>query len=143
MCLNAVEQIAFADRIILNKLDLVTQEQKDAIKARIKVYACALTLGEGSKFLLCSGIMPTHILCATQQLTQPELHIHLLLRCTRLQAIGLGPPRPPLPPTAESPKAAKELACSGAVSHFTASRRLDYPASSSSTPGHIRVTSFI
>ncbi|KAI8467064.1 MAG: CobW/HypB/UreG, nucleotide-binding domain-containing protein [Monoraphidium minutum] len=33
---ESVEQIAFADRIILNKLDLVTPEQATTIKARIK-----------------------------------------------------------------------------------------------------------
>lgn len=49
MCLSVVEQIAFADRILLNKTDLVNQEEKDAIKQRIKVcvYVC--------RQLLCSG----------------------------------------------------------------------------------------
>jgi hypothetical protein len=35
--LAAVEQIAFADRILLNKTDLVSEEEKTDIKARIKV----------------------------------------------------------------------------------------------------------
>jgi G3E family GTPase len=37
LLLPAVEQVAFADRILLNKTDLVGQEEKETIKARIKV----------------------------------------------------------------------------------------------------------
>jgi G3E family GTPase len=35
--LRAVEQIAFADRILLNKTDLVAQAELENIKQRIKV----------------------------------------------------------------------------------------------------------
>lgn len=35
--LAAVEQIAFADRVLLNKTDLVSEEEKADIKTRIKV----------------------------------------------------------------------------------------------------------
>lgn len=35
--LAAEEQIAFADRVLLNKTDLVAEEEKDSIKQRIKV----------------------------------------------------------------------------------------------------------
>lgn len=35
--LAAVEQIAFADRILLNKTDLVSEEEKTDIRTRIKV----------------------------------------------------------------------------------------------------------
>ena len=34
---NTVEQIAFADRVLLNKTDLVSQSERDTIKQRIKV----------------------------------------------------------------------------------------------------------
>jgi G3E family GTPase len=37
--LPAVEQIAFADRILLNKTDLVAQAELENIKQRIKVTA--------------------------------------------------------------------------------------------------------
>jgi hypothetical protein len=40
--LPAVEQVAFADRILLNKTDLVGQEEKETIKSRIKVSLQAL-----------------------------------------------------------------------------------------------------
>lgn len=33
---EALQQIAFSDKILLNKVDLVTSEEKDALKARIK-----------------------------------------------------------------------------------------------------------
>jgi hypothetical protein len=43
----AVEQIAFADRILLNKTDLVSAEEKEKIKHRIKVNAGALGRWQG------------------------------------------------------------------------------------------------
>ena len=36
----AVQQIAFADKILLNKLDLVSDEEKQAVIKRIRVRAC-------------------------------------------------------------------------------------------------------
>lgn len=40
-----VQQVAFADKILLNKLDLVTPEQKAAVVARIKVSGPAWLAG--------------------------------------------------------------------------------------------------
>jgi G3E family GTPase len=34
---QAVEQVAFADRILLNKVDLVGEDEKQAVVRRIKV----------------------------------------------------------------------------------------------------------
>jgi len=34
---EAQQQVAFADKILLNKVDLVTEEEKDALKARLKL----------------------------------------------------------------------------------------------------------
>lgn len=36
-CSQSVEQLAFADIILLNKIDLVTEDDKKRITARIKV----------------------------------------------------------------------------------------------------------
>ena len=33
---EAVQQVAFADRLLLNKIDLVTEAEKDAVKAEIR-----------------------------------------------------------------------------------------------------------
>ena len=33
---KAQQQVAFADKILLNKIDLVSEEQKNALKARLK-----------------------------------------------------------------------------------------------------------
>ena len=33
---EALQQVAFADKILLNKIDLVTLEEKEALKARLK-----------------------------------------------------------------------------------------------------------
>ncbi len=43
---EAVQQIAFADKILLNKLDLVTDEQKRDVVKRIKVRRRAGCRGE-------------------------------------------------------------------------------------------------
>ena len=37
---NTVQQVAFADKILLNKVDLVTEEQKQAVIKRIRVRGC-------------------------------------------------------------------------------------------------------
>jgi G3E family GTPase len=37
---ESVEQVAFADVILLNKTDLVNAEQKDTVVKRIKVCVC-------------------------------------------------------------------------------------------------------
>ena len=41
MVLQAVEQLAFADIVLLNKVDLVDAEEKAAVIKRIKVRATA------------------------------------------------------------------------------------------------------
>ena len=70
LSMQSVEQLAFADVVVINKTDLVTDEEKTALKQRIKVimsytsFCSALMLptpyGDNRLVVLC---MHTHKLC--------------------------------------------------------------------------------
>lgn len=55
LCVQSVEQVAFADIILLNKSDLVTEEDKKRITARIKVlkslFSLLFTLWQAPSFM--------------------------------------------------------------------------------------------
>lgn len=45
---ESVEQLAFADRVILNKLDLITEEEKEVVKSRIHAINSSVEIIEAS-----------------------------------------------------------------------------------------------
>lgn len=70
MCLQSVEQVAFADVILLNKSDLVTSDDKKRITARIKV-------------LCCVSICSLYALCAVNLTKSMHCKMESALRLTQ------------------------------------------------------------
>lgn len=52
-CVQSVEQVAFADIILLNKSDLVTEDDKKRVTGRIKV-RCSLAVPSSAGAITCA-----------------------------------------------------------------------------------------
>lgn len=54
-CATAVQQVAFADKLLLNKIDLVSEAEKKNVINRVKVGMCSARRSTCTGMLRCSG----------------------------------------------------------------------------------------